>query len=343
MMHGYRSVTLDTLELLPWIMPSVISRGHVFVYKHMPKLFGVGYRFEERVDNPKLICRQSAIGADELYRYIIAGGYDTVICVHVFSALTMTEIRKKFKPNIKIYFVATDYTCSPGVSAEKMDAYFVPKGLTDEFVSCGVDRRRIFESGIPVRYAFYRHADKKAAKKSFGLDEDGRAVLIMCGSMGCGPVFELAERLSETLPSDVQIAVVCGSNEKLCDELSVLDGKRVKVFGFINNVELLMDACELIMTKPGGLSSTEAMTKGLPVICIDAVPGCETRNLEFFRAHGYAEYAENVGGLVSLAESFFDGGEKFDKIKKNIMRDFSYPASEAIYEVVARKGSENFG
>lgn len=101
MMHGYRSVTIDTLELLPWIMPKVISRGHVFVYRYLPKLFGVGYRFEERVKNPRFIYQQSAMGADELYRYICEEKYDTVICVHVFSALTMTEIRKNTIPILK--------------------------------------------------------------------------------------------------------------------------------------------------------------------------------------------------------------------------------------------------
>lgn len=101
-----------------------------------------------------------------------------------------------------------------------------------------------------------------------------------------------------------------------------------------------MDACDLILTKPGGLSSTEAMTKGLPVICIDAVPGCETRNIDFFRSRGYAEYAERVDELTNLACSFFEGNENFDKIKENILRDFSYPAAEVIYEVVARKACE---
>lgn len=107
-----------------------------------------------------------------------------------------------------------------------MDGYFVPKGLAGEFSSSGIDLRNIYESGIPVRSSFYFHADRAEAKKSFGLDENGKSVLIMCGSMGCGPIYELTESLSVALPEKVQIAVVCGSNDKLKTELEPLEGKK---------------------------------------------------------------------------------------------------------------------
>ena len=338
-MHGYHCTIVDTLELLPGFMTKVISRGHVFVYRHLPRLFGVGYRFEEHMENPRFIYQQSSLGADDLYRYICANNFDTVICVHVFSALTMTEIRKKYAPDIRVYFVATDYTCSPGVKLGNMDAYFVPRGLSDEFEASGIPRERIVESGIPVRADFYHHKDKKEAKRAFGLRENGNAVLLMCGSMGCGPIYELTECLSEMLPHDTQLAVVCGNNEKLRLELEPLAGDKVKVLGYTKDISLLMDASELVLSKPGGLSSTETLAKELPMICINAVPGCETRNLDFFVKKGYAVTAKGVQALSELVCDYISNPGLAERQKEILGSDFSYPASEVIYEKIAQEES----
>lgn len=339
--HGIHCDIADTLELHSKGMSKIISRGHVFVYRHLPKAFGVGYRFEEKHGNA-FIYQQSAVGSDDLYNYIVGNKYDTVICVHVFPSLTMTAIRKKYNPDIKMYFVATDYTCSPGVQREDMDAYFVPCGLREEFVSCGVPNGKIAETGIPVRTDFFARGDKKAAKCSFGLDENKKTILLMCGSMGCGPIYELTEILSEKLPDDAELAVVCGSNEKLARELSEIKYKHenVKIFGYVTRMNDMMDASDLMMSKPGGLSSTEALAKGLPIICINAVPGCETRNLDFFLKNGYALYSETVEGLSDIACEYIACPEKLEKIKNKVNKDFCIPAAEKIYDCVLKCSAE---
>lgn len=330
--HGVRCDIADTLDLRSRGVSKMIKNGHVFVYRHMPKAFGLGYRFEEKHGN-SFIYQQSALSADELYSYIAANKYDTVISVHVFPTLTMTEIRKKYDPNINMYFVATDYTCSPGTQLSNMDAYFVPIGLDEEFASCGIVRDRIVETGIPVRPEFYRHGDAKAAKRSFGLDENKKALLLMCGSMGCGPIYELSEMLSKRLPDDCELAVVCGSNRKLFGELSAIENERgnIKIFGFVERMGDIMDACELFMSKPGGLSSTEAFVKGLPMVCINAVPGCETRNLDFFTKNGYALYSDSVKGLCDIACEYIADDAKLHELGSRIEKDFSYSAPEMIY------------
>ncbi|MEE0968818.1 MAG: glycosyltransferase [Clostridia bacterium] len=333
--HGVRCDVFDTLQLFSEGVSRAISRGHVFVYRHMPSLFGAGYRFEEKHGN-KLLYYTNASIADELYKYISENNYDAVICVHVFAELTMTEIRKKYSPDIKMYFVATDYTCSPGVNMGDMDRYFVPIGLKNEFIRCGIPQDRIVESGIPVRSRFYLRNDKAEAKCSEGYAEDSRNILLMSGSMGAGPIEEITKLLSARMAKEQNLTVVCGSNKRLYDLLMPYTSERIRVYGFTDRISELMDASDVLIGKPGGLSTSEAMTKGLPMICINAVPGCETRNIEFLSEKGYIYRAEDTEELVSLTIWLASDDEVREEMSQRIRKDFSHKASEIIYEVFAK-------
>lgn len=328
--HGYSCDVFDTLELFSKGVSRAISRGHVFVYRHLPRLFGATYRFEEK-HSSRMLYQANASTADELYKYIRENRYDAVIAVHVFAELTLTEIRRKYDPDIKMYFVATDYTCSPGVNMGDMDQYFVPAGLKKEFVRCGVPVSRIVESGIPVRAEFVRRRDKKLAKKELGLPENGRNILLMCGSMGAGPMEELTEILSKKIPEGVTLTVVCGSNKKLYEALLPMSGEGVRILGFTDKVPLLMDASELMISKPGGLSTTEALSKRLPLICINAVPGCETRNLEFLTEKGYILHADTANDLAFLALKLISSPDRLSAISDKLEDEFDSHAAERIY------------
>ena len=338
--HGYKCDVFNTLDLFSKGVSKVISRGHVFVYRYLPKLFGAGYRFEEKHGN-KILYTANASTADELYKYIKEYKYDAVIAVHVFAELTLTEIRRKYAPDIKMYFVATDYTCSPGVNMGDMDGYFIPVGLKGEFVRCGVPEERITESGIPVRAVFYNRADKGEAKRNEGLSEGGKNILFMSGSMGAGPMEEIAELLAEKMPEGVTLTVVCGSNKKLYDELLPLAGDSIRIYGFVEHIASLMDASDVMISKPGGLSTTEALTKHLPLICLNSVPGCETRNLEFLLKKGYIFHAENVEELVLAAVRLVSDRMWLSEITERLSGAFNYRAADRIYTRVYEDYEKN--
>ena len=175
----------DTLAFISERVSGFISWGHSYVYRKLPKLFGIGYRFEEK--HPvRFMYDQCARGAEALQKKLTDEHFDAVICVHVFSGLMMTEIRKRYNNRVPAYFVATDYTCSPGVSEMQLDGYFIPhRMLLGEFVRNGnVAADKLFATGIPVRRDFYEPHDKKEARRALGLPEDGNVVLLSCGSMG---------------------------------------------------------------------------------------------------------------------------------------------------------------
>ncbi len=332
--HGTECDIFDTLALFSKGVSDAVSKGHIFVYRHLPQLFGATYRFEEKHNN-KVLYYANASNADELYEYIVKNGYETVIAVHVFAELTLTEIRKKHSPGFKSYFVATDYTCSPGVNMGDMDAFFVPIGLKAEFVERGVPCDKIIESGIPVRKIFYETGDKKKAKVAEGLDINCKHILLMCGSMGAGPMEELTKELVERLPDKVSLTVVCGNNQKLFDSLQEYSSEKVRILGYSEKISSLMDASELLIGKPGGLSTSEALAKRLPMVCIDAVPGCETRNIDFLTRKGYILSASEPELIAKLALELLCDEIRLDHMKTLMERDLSKNAAEEIYSCVS--------
>lgn len=327
---------VNALDFLPKARAEFISKGHVLAYKYAPKLYGTGYRISEKLPQNRMY-EQNAKGADELCKKLFSGSYDVVISVHIFAAMMMTELRVSREIDIPSFFVATDYTCSPGVSEIDADRYFIPhEKLREEFASQGVRPDRIVASGIPVREEFCTHGDKAEARKALGMSPEGRMLLLCCGSMGCGPIRSIALKIGEVMDENDNLVIICGSNRQLEKELQFLTGDdiRIKICGFTDKMSLYMDAADLIITKAGGLSTTEAVMKRLPILYIDAVPGCESRNIEFMTDNSYALEAETASGMVNLVDTCLSGAVDPMEMVRNREKDFPFTAAKTIYETV---------
>lgn len=307
-----------------------ISWGHVFVYKRAPRLFGAGYKYTE--NHPPKPGKQSVIyhivkkGAESLHDFLTGEGadIDVIVSTHIFASMILTEVKRKHPTSVKIYFIATDYTCSPGVDEIDADAIFIPhRALISDFTGNGIPEEKIIVSGIPVRRAFYERTAAAQAKRELGLPAHSRMVLMMCGSMGCGPLRELAFALSQNIPTDTVLVVVCGSNERLYEKFQKLSGlPNVFVIGFTRKISLYMDAASVILTKPGGLSTTEAATKGLPMVFIDAVPGCESKNMDFFVRNGFALTDSTVDGLASKVKELLTDSSRAERMSLALRESF---------------------
>lgn len=320
----------------------LICKGHIFIYRNLPRLFGLGYNFEERHarqngDN-SIIYELAIKGCDGLYKHLGANSYDTVICTHIFPAMMMTELKKRSCTNIPTYFVSTDYTCYPGVSENMLNGFFIPhSALVDEFVSCGIERKLLIPSGIPIASAFYSSVPREDARRKLHLPQDKKIVLLMCGSMGCGPIREMCELLSDLLNDDCHIVAICGNNRKLYNSVSADHKNNVTVVGYTTRVPLYMDAADLLLTKPGGLSTTEAAIKHLPMIFIDAIPGCETKNLNFFTSQNLAYTAESTQALAATVCYYLHTPEKLNIMRERLRENFSTVATENIYNHILKE------
>lgn len=289
------------LDLLPATVSHVICDGQVFLYRHLPRLFGWCYRMEEAHPSRALI-RLCCSAVEALTCLIREGGYDAVICVHVFPALALSETVRRFSLHVRTYFVSTDYTCHPFVGETSLSGYFIPhRELIGEFVADGIPAERLLATGIPVHPRFEQKRTRAQVCAELGIAQERRIVLLVGGSIGCGPMRKLAVRLQRDLPPQAMLIVICGTHTHLREQLTaVADRERMRVIGYTDRMSDYMDIADLMLTKAGGLCTTEAIAKRLPMIYIDAVPGCETKNLHFGMRLGYALTAEDPCALSDL-------------------------------------------
>ena len=298
----------DTFRFISDGFSRLLTFSFVQLYRHLPWLFRWGYRYSE--DHPAVfsdrsaVCRLLAAGTARLNRFIDQGGYDRLVCPHVLSALAATLALRQRGGALRTCFVATDYTCSPSCGQSDLDAYFIPDAsLAGDFLRAGVPAERLIVSGIPLRRAFSAPRDRAAARARWGLPPGSRHLLIMCGSMGCGPLRSLVRLLVPALPEESCISLVCGTNRRLQRSLAreLRGDSRLRIYGFVEEIPSLMDSADLYLTKPGGLSVTEAARRQLPMVFINAVAGCETYNTRFFTERGGAVTAETPEALARTA------------------------------------------
>ena len=315
----------DALGFLSEGMSRFISRWHTRIYRHFPDLFRWGYAYVER--HPALLRERSAVhrfftsGAGRLYPFLREGAYDTVICVHVFAAF-MVEVLLKEHPGMwQTAFLATDYTCSPSGSEHALDWYFIPdESLAEEFIRSGIAPEKLAGTGIPVRRDFQKRGDREAARRALGLPADAPHLMVMCGSMGCGPIPAIVECLARDLPAHSAVSVVCGTNGRLRASLERRfrgDG-RIRVLGYVKEISLLMDSADLYLTKPGGISVTEAAAKALPMAFIDAVAGCEAYNMRYFMERGGAVTADTPARLAENCVRLLSDGERLAAMSRKL-------------------------
>jgi processive 1,2-diacylglycerol beta-glucosyltransferase len=337
--HGHSCDIVDALCFISEKTSEFISGWHTRIYRHLPKVFGSGYSYAENhpslFEDRKLVSKCLAPGVERLHTFLENDHYDHIVCVHVFSALLVTELRQRYGMLWGASFLATDYTCSPIVGDTDMDIYFIPhEGLIPEFEENRVPSEKLASVGIPVRHAFFEQADKPQAKKLLGIPADRRTVFLMGGSMGCGPIEELALALSEALPDDTVLMVACGTNEKLLNILRKKASETLVPFGYSDRIPLIMSGVELFLTKPGGISITEAAVKHLPMLLIDTVGGCEARNLDYFTAQGWANAAGTLDEVVLRCVKLLNDPAILDTQSQALCAAFQRNPAELICEYV---------
>ena len=334
----------DALAFISPVVSRMIVGGHVFFYRYLPSLFHYIYDGAallskvSRGSGDTLIFRILSLGSKRLYRYIIDGGYDKIICVHPFASQMLTKLKRQHPEfSISTFFVATDYTCSPGVDESRLDHYIIPHVDAEaDFVNKGIPTEKIRHIGIPINEAYNCLPSKSEARERLGISQNDRVALLVCGSMGCGPIRKIAEKMAKSLLSGMSLVVICGRNEDLRKKLSsrLKDNNSVRVLGYTNEMPIYMAASDLYVTKPGGLSTTESACAHLPMLMVDAVAGCETYNFNFFFENGYAFAYDGKGGAAELALELLSDDARLSEVRTRLAESFVSDGAYKIYKLV---------
>lgn len=227
---------------------------------------------------------------------------DVIVTTHPFPGLALAELRQRGDLAQPVHAIVTDWDAHPLWLHQGFDHYFVAAPSTKEgFIAQGIPAERISVTGIPVRPAFGREAAKR----------DGHHILVMGGGLGLGPITEAVRSLAELPQPNLAITVVCGQNGPLYRELIDLfaTDPRFNILGYHDAIHELMAEADLLLTKPGGISSAEALAMGLPLLLLAPLPGQEEGNAAELIQTGAARQVADVWiGRLAGELLFADSG-----------------------------------
>ncbi len=326
--EGIECEMLDTYKYISPLLGETISKGYLITSQKTPGTYRLGYHLaeqkEKNTDKYSLSNLMNAILSHGLEEYIYEYAPDYIICTHVFAAQIINRMKLSSKhklSGVKTLGIVTDFCIHPfWPDVEKIDHIVTASELIEgEAVRKGIERERLLPFGIPVNPKFEKKGEKREAREKLGLSQELFTVLVMSGSMGYGNIAEVVEEVL-ALPMPVQVISVCGNNKKAKAQIDKLERENLHNFGFVTNVDEMMDAADCIITKPGGITTSEALSKGLPIIIMHPIPGQEDRNTEFLLNSGVAMKASKTAPIGDVLFQLLRFPERVESLRDNVRR-----------------------
>jgi processive 1,2-diacylglycerol beta-glucosyltransferase len=291
------------------ILEKVINKTYMSLIRTKPEVWEYLY------DNPKIL--KSVQGMREvIHKYnskklkslLESFNPDVCVCTQAFPCGMVADYKKNLGLNLPLIGVLTDHAPHSYWIFNEVDYYIMPSETGKEhFMKNGVAESKIKVFGIPIDPVFGEIHDKNEICRDMGLDPEIPVILIMGGSQGLGPVENIV-RVLDAKDTPFQLIIICGTNKKLEKILS----KRIKksrkktvVLGHVKNVDKLMEISHIVITKPGGLTTSEALAKDLPMIIVNPIPGQEQKNTEYLLKQEVALKAEDNEDIAALVEELF--------------------------------------
>ena len=314
---GVECKYLDVYKFINPILSDSVNKIYLMSTKAIPKIYGGVYRMCEKRGV------QSGAGIHGLNRITKP---DFIICTHIFAALLVTYISSIERLNAKTIGVITDFTIHPYWEDSLLDYYIIAnERLTIQGIKKGFPENKFLPLGIPIGTKFSRKIEKSKAKEILNLHSK-HTILVMSGSMGFGAVYKEIEELDK-LDMDFEIVSVSGNNKKLKTKIDSMETrKKIYSYGYINNVDVFMDACDCIITKPGGLTTSEALAKQIPMLINNPIPGQEDRNVEFLLNAGAAMRISSTNPIDEAVYQMFVNDDRM-KLMQEAMKSIAKPNS----------------
>lgn len=316
-------VVVDALDLARPLFKRIYGEGYLDLVERAPALFGYLFELTDRRPSPRAIgdrmrraVQRWSLG--EFVDLLERGNWDAVVNTHFLAPELIAALRREGRFTAPQMTVVTDYDAHRIWVHDPTDRYCVAGNLAAASLrGHGVKATSIGITGIPIDPAFSTPVDREAALKQFGLSGGYPVVVQAAGGHGVGPLEEnFRAILASTVPSE--IVVVCGRNEAARARLTKIkppSRHRVKVLGFTDQMRTLMAAADLLVTKPGGLTVSEALACGLPMAMINPIPGQEERNSDYLLENGAAVKASSAAALTGKIEDALSDAKRLKEMR----------------------------
>lgn len=311
---------VDSLLYISPILNKTITGGYVYLATKTPRLYGKLYDLTNKDHKlANFVTRVNNIFANKLLPLIEDFKPDVIITTHPFPTEMVSRLKSKKEINIPLICIMTDYAPHKAWINEKVDAYIVANDdMVGKMVNEGVDLKCIYPYGIPVDEVFFEEKEKQLVLEDLGLDGNLPTILMMAGSFGVNNVFDVYKNIVD-IDLEFQIILVTGRNQKLYNHFEDVIGnspKKTKLIYFTNEINKFMQASDIIITKPGGLTVTEALACNIPMAVFDAIPGQEEENAEFLLKHNMAVRIKDGDSCRKAIVELLNDENKLENMKE---------------------------
>lgn len=347
---NYQDIHLEMIDCMKYINKTVeklTTGAYREMAKKAPKLWGKVYSGSEKGVLSRISKDSNKLMASKLYKLLDEKKPDLVISTHPFSSQMVSYLKKKGKLNCKLVTIMTDFVMHKQwlIGHEYTEHFFVSnEAMKQDIVSYGVSAEKIHVTGIPMSSRFLESFDKTKIFENFHLDENKKVILFFGGGefgLGKDRTAQILKALICKVPS-YQVVAVAGKNEKMKEafEQLVLEchaNDRVCVLGFTDKVPELMSISSAVVTKPGGLTTTESLTSGLPILIINPIPGQEEENAEFLEKNHVGIWLRKEDIPEDVVCKFFESEESLEKMHEHAKQLACRNSTEEICKIALKE------
>ena len=338
---GVEAVHVDLMELVPKLFKTVYADTYIKVVEHHPAFWGYLYdkTDHEKVDSAlsRLRVAIERLNTQKLKKLLAEINPDHVICTHFLPAQLLSRKIRKGTFQRPVWVQVTDFDVHALWLHDHMSGYFAAhEEVAWRMAERGLPPERIHVTGIPIMPVFGQRLDRGQCARELCLDPGKMTLLMMSGGGGIGGLGQLAERLLR-LDGDFQLIALAGRNERLLEELREVAGRhegRLIPMGFTRVIERIMTIADLAITKPGGLTTSECLAMGLPMIVVSPIPGQEERNADFLLENGAAMKACDAGALAWRVDQLLRQPGRLETMRENAGRLGHPDAARKVLDIV---------
>jgi processive 1,2-diacylglycerol beta-glucosyltransferase len=332
---------IDVLKFTNKVFRHLYSKAYIDLVNNAPEVLGWLYdHLDDPAKNDPIRLAFDRLNANPFIRYLKRYQPNIAVCTHFLPSGIISSLKGEEKVKVLNTVVVTDFDVHAMWLCRHVEQYFVAMEETKVHLKAlGVPESLVTISGIPIDPVFAGPRDKNAMRRKHGLEPDRFTILVSAGGFGVGPVGYLMQALAQ-LRHPARVIAVCGRNEALKAELAETIRHLKKssavsftLVGFTTEMDELMTAADLFVGKPGGLTTSEALAKGLPMVVINPIPGQEERNSDHLLEQGAAIRCNNLPALAYKIDSLIETPGKLAQMEKS-SRSMGKP--DAAFTVVDR-------
>ncbi len=319
---------VDTLEYTSKVFRHLYSKAYIELVNTMPEVPGWFYdRLDKPWKNERRRLALDKLNARPFIKLLREYQPEMIVCTHFLPAEIVSWLRAKERIASRQAIVVTDFDAHAMWLCHHYEQYFVALDETRVYLEAlGIPADKLTVSGIPIDPIFAQPKDKSAMRAKHGLRQDRTTILISAGGFGVGAIDELVASLLN-LQHPAQIIAICGRNQelkqqldKLADEQSPLAQVNLKAVGYTTEMDEYMTAADMVLGKPGGLTTSEALAKGLVFVVVNPIPGQEERNSDHLLEAGAAIRCNNLPVLSYKIDRLLDDPARFAAMQANARR-----------------------